>query len=532
MIDYNGWKRIKLSPTNIKLDDENLRLSGFDAKPNEREIIDYLVSNEKVYNLAKNISQKGYFPNEEPIVYKEGKRFVVVEGNRRVTACKLLISPNAAPKPKIKSFEKLSKDFDRELIRKLYCRVAPTREDADVLIENRHTNTEIEKWDRIKQYRYYYVRFESGKSIDELASRFNRTPGEVIKFIRRYEMFKLAKELPLDNMILAVLEDEPKLDATNLERFYETKEGKEFLALGFTENHKPKFSLPESEMIARYSRVVEEFANKGLNSRNYGNGTQEKQEYIDYLFSNYENLNKEITPSEEFYEYEPEEADETSQNDGQDQSDEEKRPKSKPSSAKLIPSSWSCNTDIERINKICSELQQLPLGSKANSAYILFRSFLEMVTYQYLLLNNEIDSVKVEAGQEIDKQFDKRYRNIVGYMYREHDIEEESIKKRSLTKALSKKSLPNDWTPSLYHMLAHLAKNDVGLISNAKIKEALKQYLRLKGGSLTHNDFNMFVHNEYSITPSPKEINDQWTPIRPLLKLMIEQLDINNQQQQ
>ncbi|MEB2787346.1 hypothetical protein, partial [Algoriphagus persicinus] len=49
---------------------------------------------------------------------------------------------------------------------------------------------------------------------------------------------------------------------------------------------------------------------------------------------------------------------------------------------------------------------------------------------------------------------------------------------------------------------------------------------------LNHHDFNQFVHNEYSITPTPKEINEDWSGVKPLLKHMIEELDINKPQQQ
>jgi hypothetical protein len=70
MIDYNSWKRIKLKPTSLKLDDENLRLSGFSKKPSERDIIHYMVEHEKILQLSKSISEKDSFPMKSQLSIK------------------------------------------------------------------------------------------------------------------------------------------------------------------------------------------------------------------------------------------------------------------------------------------------------------------------------------------------------------------------------------------------------------------------------------------------------------------------------
>ncbi|EDX7164771.1 hypothetical protein C7114_001780 [Salmonella enterica subsp. enterica] len=66
---------------------------------------------DRVYRLAKDIASKGLDPSENILVYPsddEDGFFVVAEGNRRVTALKLLLSPKLAPNDKArKAFEKL-----------------------------------------------------------------------------------------------------------------------------------------------------------------------------------------------------------------------------------------------------------------------------------------------------------------------------------------------------------------------------------------------------------------------------------------
>ncbi|WP_149488432.1 hypothetical protein F0313_000015 [Escherichia coli] len=66
---------------------------------------------DRIYRLAKDIASKGLDPSENILVYpseEESGFFVVAEGNRRVTALKLLHSPRLAPTEKArKAFEKL-----------------------------------------------------------------------------------------------------------------------------------------------------------------------------------------------------------------------------------------------------------------------------------------------------------------------------------------------------------------------------------------------------------------------------------------
>lgn len=66
---------------------------------------------DRIYRLAKDIVAKGLDPSENILVYpseEEDGFFVVAEGNRRVTALKLLLSPKLAPSEKArKAFEKL-----------------------------------------------------------------------------------------------------------------------------------------------------------------------------------------------------------------------------------------------------------------------------------------------------------------------------------------------------------------------------------------------------------------------------------------
>ncbi len=94
-LDFSEWSQRLLSIEHLKLDIDNPRFSYFSKKKmNQTEIVKFLIERFDVYDLAKDIASDGYLLNEEPIVCKEGDSYVVLEGNRRVSACKILLNPH------------------------------------------------------------------------------------------------------------------------------------------------------------------------------------------------------------------------------------------------------------------------------------------------------------------------------------------------------------------------------------------------------------------------------------------------------
>ena len=78
----------------------------------QEEIIEYLLNDEQVLDLAKSISKLGLNPLEKcGVVKRKGNAgYYTAEGNRRLCALKLLENPNLAPSGKRSAFEKLSKN--------------------------------------------------------------------------------------------------------------------------------------------------------------------------------------------------------------------------------------------------------------------------------------------------------------------------------------------------------------------------------------------------------------------------------------
>jgi ParB-like chromosome segregation protein Spo0J len=127
MSDFSKWNTPRVSVTKLLLDSSNPRLSEpGELAASQGDIISELVSHEKVETLAKSISANGYFPNEAPFVIKAEDYYIVVEGNRRIAACKILLNPEASPDSAKARFRKLAAAPSVADLKKLRVIVAPT----------------------------------------------------------------------------------------------------------------------------------------------------------------------------------------------------------------------------------------------------------------------------------------------------------------------------------------------------------------------------------------------------------------------
>lgn len=82
----------------LHFDHSNPRLAeyGITSATSEADILKILWDTMDVRELVQSISASGYFPHEPLIVAQEGKKLVVIEGNRRLAAVKVLLSHKLA----------------------------------------------------------------------------------------------------------------------------------------------------------------------------------------------------------------------------------------------------------------------------------------------------------------------------------------------------------------------------------------------------------------------------------------------------
>ena len=122
--------------------------------PSQQSIVDYLIDYEEVVKLAMSITENGgLFAGERVIVYEEGGKYIVLEGNRRVCACKILLNPrllaNRTPAT-IGTIESTVTESLKEAIKKISVDIMPNRISAQSSLAAKHIEG-IKRWSTISK---------------------------------------------------------------------------------------------------------------------------------------------------------------------------------------------------------------------------------------------------------------------------------------------------------------------------------------------------------------------------------------------
>ena len=143
----------KLSVADLQFDRRNPRLAeyGIGPKADDADIIDVLWETMDVLELVQSISASGFFAHEPLIVLQKRGQYIVIEGNRRLAAVKLLLKPEAAREqgwdvPKLPRQE-------RARLRELPAIVTRSREDSWRYLGFKHVNGPA-KWSSYAKAQY------------------------------------------------------------------------------------------------------------------------------------------------------------------------------------------------------------------------------------------------------------------------------------------------------------------------------------------------------------------------------------------
>lgn len=135
------------------LDDKNPRIprSLKDKGPTEQELIEFMLLDASLIELMLAIGENGYFPGEQLLVVKDGEKHRVVEGNRRLSAVKLLNNPELATVQKAKVQKVIEETSERP--QKIPCLIFNSEEEIHKYLGFRHI-TGIKEWRLLEKARY------------------------------------------------------------------------------------------------------------------------------------------------------------------------------------------------------------------------------------------------------------------------------------------------------------------------------------------------------------------------------------------
>ncbi len=160
---------IRHAPADLHLDPKNPRLADEAFSVDDQEgILRWLWRNKSVNELVDSILANGYWEHEELFATEEGDRLVVVEGNRRLSAVKILSEPDLREQLGIQLTRRPSEEV-LESLRELPV-IHATRKELWGFAGFKHVNGP-QAWDSIAKAEYVFrVRRNFGLSLAEIAS--------------------------------------------------------------------------------------------------------------------------------------------------------------------------------------------------------------------------------------------------------------------------------------------------------------------------------------------------------------------------
>lgn len=179
---YKPLPIVDVPVDDLRLDLLNYRIPI--APDDEGAALNYLFASEDVLDQIKLFLRDGYFDNEVPIAVKEGRSYVVLEGNRRVSALKAIARPEVVPAHQ-GQVEDLRTRYATEvpnMPQSIRVIVVPSRAAAHKHVARLHTGIPKKRWSLDQQANYYFSLLGPGVSVADLKALYPDV--DIIRFLR------------------------------------------------------------------------------------------------------------------------------------------------------------------------------------------------------------------------------------------------------------------------------------------------------------------------------------------------------------
>ncbi len=182
----------QVSMDSLFLDDKNPRMAGASEGQSQDAIVEYLWREMAVAEIALSIRQNGFFQHEPLFAAREGGRLVVIEGNRRLAAVKLLCDSKLREKVKATDLPAIP-DARRAQLKSLPVIVCP-RESIWQYVGFKHINGP-QPWESYSKAMYIsWVHNELHQSLESIASCIGDTHSTVARLYSAWQVLEQAED--------------------------------------------------------------------------------------------------------------------------------------------------------------------------------------------------------------------------------------------------------------------------------------------------------------------------------------------------
>lgn len=178
----------------LYLDEQNPRLPKSIQGAKEEDILEFMLLDASLIELMLAIGKNDFFPGEQLLVVKDkNDTYKVVEGNRRLSAVKLLNNPSLAKVQKTKIQQVLQETDHRPT--EIPCLVFDNEDDIHNYLGYRHI-TGIKEWKLLEKARYLFGLWQSQYSnldLNQASRELAKSIGSRKDYVKRvligYQVF-------------------------------------------------------------------------------------------------------------------------------------------------------------------------------------------------------------------------------------------------------------------------------------------------------------------------------------------------------
>ena len=199
------YKFLDIHRLKMNSSDDRFPKSFRRQNPNEKQLIEYMLQDESIIELMLSIGQNGFFEGEQLLVVEStDNTYRVIEGNRRLTALKLLQNPDLSSvfKSKIRKVIEETNECPTEIP----CLSFENEDEIHKRIGFRHI-TGIKEWRLLERARYLNNIWENNYkdlSVNEAARTLAKNVGSTKDYIKRvllaYELYKVLEDANFYNI--------------------------------------------------------------------------------------------------------------------------------------------------------------------------------------------------------------------------------------------------------------------------------------------------------------------------------------------
>jgi hypothetical protein len=182
----------QMSPDSLYLDDKNPRMAGAAEGQSQEEIIEFLWREMAVAEIALSIRQNGFFQHEPLFATREGGRLVVIEGNRRLAAVKLLCDAKLRERVKATDLPAISEQLRGQL--KFLPVIVCKRENIWQYVGFKHINGP-QAWESYSKAKYIsWVHNDLHQSLESIARCIGDTHSTVARLYNAWQVLEQAEK--------------------------------------------------------------------------------------------------------------------------------------------------------------------------------------------------------------------------------------------------------------------------------------------------------------------------------------------------